>query len=108
MLGSINIKLDKLVNQETIEKPAQKIVDTLKEENKENPINSTEAPKKGSGKYTWLYSTTNDKLRKCDNEGCGMYLCYNQDKRTYDHWKYDPNTKIAVYAQDTCDHWEGS
>ena len=34
LLGSINIKLDKLVNQETIEKPAKKIVETLKQEEK--------------------------------------------------------------------------
>lgn len=32
LLGSINIKLDKLVNRETIEKPAKKIVETLKQE----------------------------------------------------------------------------
>lgn len=45
LLGSINSKLDKLVNLRSKDM-AKEIVETLKEEDKENPINSTEAPKK--------------------------------------------------------------
>ena len=44
ILGSINIKLDKLVNQETIEKPAKKIVETLKAEEDETLVKPQKSP----------------------------------------------------------------
>ena len=62
-----------------------------------------------TGKYQWYKLKGDDKvkLRKCSNEGCLMFLKWNGDKKKYEHWKYDPNTGVGGYVQDSCDHYEG-
>ena len=65
-----------------------------------------------TGEYQWYRLKGGDKakLRRCRNEGCNMFLKYNGDKKSYEHWKYDANTGVGGYVQDKCDHYfpEGS
>lgn len=57
-----------------------------------------------TGKYQWYNLVNHEgKVRKCENEGCGMFLMYNNDKKTYEHWKYDPNTGKGGYVADRCE-----
>ncbi len=58
-----------------------------------------------TGKYTWYSLKGGGKVRKCNNEGCDLFLKYSEEKSTYEHWKYDANTKVGVYAQDRCDYY---
>lgn len=60
-----------------------------------------------TGKYQWYKLKGDDqaKLRKCNNEGCSMFLKFNGDKKKYEHWKYDANTGVGGYVQDTCDYY---
>lgn len=63
-----------------------------------------------TGKYQWYRLKNNDKvkLRRCSNEGCPMFLKFNEDKKKYEHWKYDANTGVGGYVQDTCEYYEVS
>jgi len=60
-----------------------------------------------TGKYQWYRLKGDDKakLRKCNNEGCSMFLKFNGDKKKYEHWKYDANTGVGGYVQDKCDYY---
>ena len=58
-----------------------------------------------AGKYTWYPLHGGGKVRKCNNEGCDLFLKYSEEKSTYEHWKYDANTGVGVYAQDRCDYY---
>lgn len=64
----------------------------------------------GKGKYQW-YKLKDDntiKLRKCKNEGCLLFLKWNDTKKKYEHWKYDANTGEGGFVQDGCDYYGGS
>ena len=117
-LEKIHAKLDRLlVSREFVFKNK-----TIEQKEKEGVLNSpgfkpyeplpanatTNFALPKTGKYQW-YVLKNDraiKLRKCSNEGCPMFLKFNEDKRKYEHWKYDANTGVGGYVQDTCDYYE--
>ena len=57
-----------------------------------------------TGKYQWYrFADREGKVRACTNQGCGMFLLWNPDKKKYEHWKYDVNTGKGGYVQDNCD-----
>lgn len=56
------------------------------------------------GKYSWYrFSNQEGRVRKCENEGCDLWLKYNEDKKTYEHWKYDVNTGKGGFVADRCE-----
>lgn len=59
-----------------------------------------------TGKYQWYkFVDQEGKVRKCNNNGCDLFLKYNNDKKSYEHWKYDANTGIGGYVQDKCNYY---
>lgn len=62
-------------------------------------------PKKG--KYTWFPIKGGGKVRTCNNEGCNLFLKYNDDKKTYQHGKYDALEEAWLYVADGCEFWGG-
>ena len=59
-------------------------------------------------KYEWFeVSDGGKKVRKCNNSGCNLYLRWNDEKNTYMHGIYDPNTKTWGYIADKCEHYQG-
>jgi len=107
-MEEINGKLDRLLAKGTTIGTIN--VDTAENDPNIEPIIVTTEkdymlPK--TGEYQWYKLKGDDKakLRKCSNEGCNMFLKYNGDKKKYEHWKYDANTGVGGYVQDTCDHY---
>lgn len=62
-----------------------------------------------TGKYQWYKLLEDDtiKVRKCTNEGCLLFLKWDDDKKKYEHWKYDANTGFGGFVQDKCDFYGG-
>lgn len=64
------------------------------------------------GKYAWFPVSGGGKVRKCNNEPCPYYLTcpyylkYDSELGTYQHGKYDPNTKVWSYVDDTCEFYK--
>ena len=57
-----------------------------------------------NAKFTWYrFADQEGRVRKCDNEGCNLFLKYNEDKKKYEHWKFDPNTGKGGYLADRCE-----
>ena len=57
-----------------------------------------------TGKYQW-YRFKDDntvKLRKCKNDGCDLFLKWNDEIKKYEHWKYDANTGRGGFVSDKC------
>ncbi len=54
-------------------------------------------------KFQW-YRTSNEegKIRRCENANCNLFLKYNNDKNTYEHWKFDANTGKAFFVSEGC------
>ncbi len=54
-------------------------------------------------KFQW-YRTSNEegKIRRCKNANCNLFLKYNNDKNTYEHWKFDANTGKAFFVSEGC------
>ena len=62
-----------------------------------------------TGEFQWYKLADQEgKLRRCNNAGCDLFLKYNKDKKTYEHWKYDANTGKGGFVQDKCDYFGGS
>ena len=58
----------------------------------------------GNGKFQWYrFADQEGRVRKCKNEGCNLFLKYNEDKKKYEHWKFDPNTGKGGYVADKCE-----
>ena len=58
----------------------------------------------GNGKFQWYrFADQEGRVRKCKNEGCNLFLKYNEDKKKYEHWKFDPNTGKGGYVADRCE-----
>ena len=55
-----------------------------------------------TGKFQW-YKMSNEegKIRRCEN-GCNLFLKFNKEKETYEHWKFDANTGKAFFAKEYC------
>jgi len=109
-LEEINGKLDRLLASENFDEDSPERVKQIKAmdrmiEMDMKPNNDYMLPK--TGEYQWYKLKGDDKakLRKCSNEGCPMFLKYNGDKKKYEHWKYDANTGVGGYVQDTCDYY---
>ena len=60
-----------------------------------------------TGKYTWYALKDGGKVRKCNNEGCDFYLKWNDEKKTYEHGKYDADKMVWYYSHDRCDYYLG-
>ena len=59
-------------------------------------------PKTGS--FLWFkMSNEEGKMRKCENRGCDLFLKYNNDKKTYEHWKLDANTGKGFFVNERCE-----
>ena len=57
-----------------------------------------------NAKFTWYrFVDQEGRVRKCKNEGCNLFLKYNEDKKKYEHWKFDPNTGKGGYVADKCE-----
>ena len=57
-----------------------------------------------NAKFTWYrFADQDGRVRKCENEGCDLFLKYNENKKTYEHWKFDPNTGKGGYVADKCE-----
>ena len=102
------LELLKPASQETVKKEIE-ITNTVQEEII-NPqaISNFALPK--TGKYQWYKlkdSVPTIKLRKCMNEGCLLFLKWNDDKKKYEHWKFDANTGVGGYVQDNCEFYGG-
>ncbi len=56
-----------------------------------------------TGKYQW-YKMSNEegKIRKCLNPGCKLFLKYNKEIGTYEHWKIDANSGKAFFVDKYC------
>ena len=65
------------------------------------------APPKKKGKYTWYPLKDGGKVRVCNNEPCPYYLKYNEEIKTYQHGKYDPDSKEWFYMDDNCEFYGG-
>ncbi len=117
LLGTMNLRLDKLVNQRIVSE-SKEIVKGLKAEElysgatrlEENPTKQEKLvpPIPKTGKYTWYPIVGGGKVRPCESVGCTYYLKFNEDTRKYQHGKYDANTQVWSYTHDLCDYWEGS
>ena len=64
---------------------------------------SISPPKKA--KYTWFPVAEGGKVRTCNNEPCPYFLKYNEELATYQHGKYDANTKVWSYVDDRCEFY---
>lgn len=61
-----------------------------------------------TGEFQWYRLVDQEgKVRECNNVGCDLFLKYNKDKKTYEHWKYDANTGKGGFVQDTCEYYGG-
>ena len=101
LLSSAELKLMELLRRESKETYVEEIITPQSVSNFTIPI--------GKGKYQWYKLKDDDsvKLRKCQNEGCLLFLKWNDTKKKYEHWKYDANTGVGGFVQDGCDHYGG-
>lgn len=92
------------MNKEALE-PDKEYVDDprLKDTPKPEIVIKEEVIKKG--KYTWYAVEGGGKVRKCNNEPCPYYLKWNDEAKTYEHGKYDANTKVWSYVNDRCEFY---
>lgn len=59
------------------------------------------------GKYTWYPLKDGGKVRKCNNAPCPYYLKWNDEKKTYEHGKYEPEKMRFYYVDDRCEFYGG-
>ncbi|MHA2345056.1 MAG: hypothetical protein ACXADW_24710 [Candidatus Hodarchaeales archaeon] len=57
--------------------------------------------------YQWFKTSEGDKVRLCNNAPCPYYLKWNSEQKTYEHGKYDHNTKRWVFVDDRCEYYGG-
>ena len=105
IVRGIEAKILGLLKPESQEKVIKEITNTVEE----TITGGYELPR--TGKYQWYKlkdSIPTIKLRKCTNEGCLLFLKWDDDKKKYEHWKYDANTGAGGFVQDKCDFYGGS
>lgn len=112
LLKSINIKIEALqaqmvMFQEALQPDMEyKVPKSNKKPDTETKGGDSISPPK-KGKYTWFQVEGGGKVRNCNNEPCPYYLKYSEEKGTYEHGKYDPNTKVWSYVDDRCEFYGG-
>ena len=102
LLSSAELKLMELLKRESKEVYVKEVIPEPKSvSNFALPI--------GKGKYQWYKLKDDDtvKLRKCKNEGCLLFLKYNDTTKRYEHWKYDANTGQGGFVADNCEFYGG-
>ena len=105
-IPDLEYPIEKLeITEEVVEKPKRLPKSTLQTDTETKEGTSISPPKKG--KYTWYKVEGGGKVRKCNNEPCPYYLKYNEELGTYQHGKYDPNTKVWSYVDDNCEFYGG-
>ena len=95
----INVKLKE--DNKSLEKT------TVKETIEQIPKSNQKPTTPTTGKYKWLPLKDGGKVRACNNKPCPYFLKYNDEKKRYEHGKYDPNTEIWTYVDDNCDFYGG-
>ena len=108
---------DVLLVMNHVEGTGEKSVDIIRKDDEGNELNrptdSTPLPElktvqtTKTGKYTWYALKDGGKVRKCNNEGCDFYLKWNDEKKTYEHGKYDADKMVWYYSHDRCDYYLG-
>ena len=58
-------------------------------------------------KYIWYPLKDGGKVRACNNKPCPYYLRWNDEKKSYEHGKYDPETKEFFFVNDICEYYGG-
>ena len=99
LLSSVNLKILEMLKTESRETFMSEEIITKKPEGDE--YQNWALPK--TGKFQW-YKMSNEegKIRKCENANCDLFLKYNNDKKTYEHWKIDANTGKAFFVFEGC------
>ena len=101
LLKSINIKVEALQAQMIMFQEA--LQPDLEYPTKPKIIVTEEITKKG--KYIWHQVAGGGKVRKCNNEPCPYYLKYSEELETYQHGKYDANTKVWSFISNMCEFY---
>jgi len=83
----------------------QEVITTFNEKPDTEPMGGTSISPPKKGKYTWYPVKGGGKVRKCNNEPCPYFLKYEEELGTYQHGKYDPNTKVWSYITDMCEFY---
>ena len=107
-LKGLKPKIELILEELIAKKPEPKRETFMKEEIIEaKSISNFALPK--TGKYQWYKLMEDDsiKVRKCTNEGCLLFLKWDDTKKKYEHWKYDANTGFGGFVQDKCDFYGG-
>ena len=100
LLSSVDLKLLELLKTESIETFVKEEI--IKKESQESKTFANWALPK-TGEHIWFkMSNEEGKMRLCGNDGCDLFLKYNHDKETYEHWKLDANTGKAFFVNERC------
>ncbi len=114
-LKGLKPKIDLILEELVAKKPEPKVVgfpvkrETFMKEEIIEPSKTSNFALPKTGKYQWyqLLEDNTIKLRKCTNEGCLLFLKWDDIKKKYEHWKYDANTGVGGFVQDKCDFYGG-